>query len=476
MINKKGLASIVLMISVLAGLITVLGAIGILDVGAITGTGSYIQRPIFYYDKCEAVGSYSYSADISIAKTGGWLAKPSVSDGYDVQITADNFFDIGQKRVEYYVCNSRVLRDDNCRLGSPDGSGGVIAVMSSSGVININNIRNNEYVWAQYQDGLFYWKASDGASYQVGFQPFGIKQYNVLSGGFAQINPNSCTYLSGYDISDTILSEDLNSVNLPEGTTTNERILQPNEVRWYVAGYVSSASPSITLTYNREEAWCRQVGTTGEIYQINEIKTLGGTYKVASADYSDYLGSVNCCPSAISGENVCSDDFKWEKIQGTECSLFNSCGSPNWVSNGDGELIKYSCEDGFCVEEIRKVECASDFDCRDSNEVCDLNKYECVDSNVNLDGDEITTIADSQTECLKDGGKWITKETTDSNFATFLGFKESDIIITEYCKMPRKINWVAWIIGLLAGGLLIGFFPRILGFFKMILSKFGIRF
>lgn len=470
--NKRGYSNIVLLITVLAGLLTIASYLNILDLGSVVGSGSYIERPVFYYDKCEQVGGLKYSSNYGLATNGQWLNKPSVSSSYNVILNVEDYpFSVGKVYFNYYVCNSKVISSSNCRVYNQEGR-----VRSAGDSITISGVGNNEYVWAQFIKSVsgFDKTASKGATYQIGYIPYGLRQYNVLGGSSSQINPNSCTYPSGYSTSDTIISEDLDKVSKPEGRTTDERTLQPEEVRWYVAGYLTSAEPSFKLTYKNQDAWCRVSGNRGEIYAINEIRTSGGAYKVASSDWSDYLGSETCCPSSTRGDEVCNSNFQWEKIKGSECSAFKSCGSPNWVPYSSNELIKYSCVNGYCESETRDVECASDYDCKDSNQVCDLNSYTCEKANVNLDGQVIETIPDSEQACIEKGGKWVTQEKEDKSFLNFIGIGEPDIIVTEYCDLSKG-NYLVWIIVIVVVILLILLFPQIRSLINMGLGKLGVR-
>ncbi len=442
--NKKAVAP--LFIFAILGLVGAI-ALGVVSVGDITGSGSYIQRPVFYYDKCEQVSSLRYSSTNTF--NDNWAVKPSVSDQYSVIVKQPSSLGIRSVgRLTYSVCNSRLETDDNCRIFKSE-----VDVRSENFNYQINNVRNNEYVHLLYEKSSFVSYTLENAKYQIAWQPYGIRQYNILSGSSKQINPNSCTYPSNPD--DTILSSDSGKIRnrKPEGRVTNERTLQPNEVRWYVAGYLTSAEPSFRLRYKGVDAWCRQTGSNAEIYRINEIRTTGGTYKIASPDWSDFLGSETCCPNNVKGDRVCNDNFEYEQIRGSECGAFRSCGSSDYVPKDSGTLVRYYCDNGFCKEETKEVECTSDFDCSDSNEVCDLNTYTCERANVNLDGDEIETIPDSEQECIEAGGTWKTVQTEDSSFLNFLGFGEPDIITEEYCEFYDGINWVLWIL-IVVGALL----------------------
>lgn len=472
--NKKGIAPI-LLLGIIASLITILASLGLINTASILGTGGWIERPVFFYDKCEAVGGLSYSTPTALATSGQWLPKPTATSEYNVRIsTSEGSLFFPQRRVEYYICNSMVLSDSNCRIGKPDGGGGEVATISTSGSVQINGIRLNEYVWAQYQKpALFGWGAGSGASYQIGYIPYGLRQYNVLGGSANPVNPNSCTYSS--KPTDTILSTNSQEINsYKPSINTNENTLKPNEVRWYVAGYVTSASPSFTLTYGGKEAWCRPTGSNAEIYKIAEIQTPQGTYKVASVDWNDKIGTETCCPGQKEGSSTCNSNFKWETTAGTQCSLFNSCGSANWVPYSEGQIIKYSCVEGSCKPEIKEVECASNFDCTDTNQICDLNTFKCVEGDVNLKGQKIETVPDNLADCQAKGGTWISQTSEKSSLWNFIGIGSPEVIVKEYCELEKPIDWFKV---LLIGGIifiLIIFWKPIYSVIRALFKRFGI--
>lgn len=449
--NNKGVSSLIagfIVFSLIS--IGILIAVGQINLGQISGSGSYIERPVFYYDKCTAIAGLTYSAEQNLATAGQWITPPSVSSSYDVEIIIPKAKLFSGTLIEYYVCNQANFYDkSNCRIYSQTEE--VERRFTNIGEtrrFTIKDVRGEEHVWVQYQSITFgNRKGLSGALYKIAWVPYGIKQYNVLAGGNAPIVSDSCTYPSSQ--TDTILSTDADKVkSIYSGVdeSTNERVLQPEEERWYVAGYLTSAGPSFALTYQGKEAWCRQNGNNAEIYAINEIKTSGGTYKIASADYSDYLGIAGvCCPSSTRGSDVCNKNFQWEVIEQAECGAFKSCGSVKWVPYTEKQLIRYSCINGKCQSETKKVSCASNFDCNDANQICDLNIYECVEANVNLKGDYIATVPDDASECSAKGGKWITKSSQDYSIWNRIGIGKPDTVVTEYCKMAKPVNWFLWI-------------------------------
>lgn len=442
--NKKG--AIPILVLLMLGLVITGIGLGLIGTGSLVGSGGYIERPVFKYVKCEAISSLKYSDFYLIDKGGIFANKPSVTDKYDLIIQYPNS-KLALDRIEYSVCNQRIVTKENCRIYKRYEQ---IASFSSDKNILISNIKPEEYVRIQFQRNYLItgYNGAEGAKYQISYIPYGLREYDVLSGSGKPINPNDCEIPTNADSwKDRFISSDSKKVNDVISQNTNERILKPEEVRWYVSGYVTSAAESFVLKYKNQDAWCRMTGTSAEIYKINTVTLGSGTYKIASPDYSDFLGSVQCCPKSTRGDEVCNNNFKWEKIFKAECGAFKSCGSPDWVPYSENEIIKYKCVSGKCEKETKKVECASDYDCKDTNQVCDLNKYKCVDANVNIKGQKIETVADNIADCQRQGGKWITKsnEATTGTFCLFgFGFCHKGLVVTEYCD-TSKPNYLLYI-------------------------------
>jgi hypothetical protein len=437
MMNKKAFAPVLLLI---VGLLIVAGIYaGYVSTGSIIGSGSYIERPVFKYVKCEATSGFKYSIEFDLAQNGEWLFKPSVASSYNVVFKANSLAAISSNRFLYSVCNSQVNSKDNCRIFNQG-----IDITSTGQRTEVTGIKNNEVVFAQYQKlnplTFMKWVGQSGAKYQIGYVPYGLREYDVLSGSSTQLTANDCeTPLTSSSWTDRFLSSDSSKINAKiTSRSVNERVLQPEEVRWYISGYVTSAEPSFALTYKGASAWCRTTGKTAEIYRINTVTVASGTYKIASPDYSDYLGSVTCCPGQTMADAVCQSDFTWKSIVQSECGAFKSCGSADWAPYAEKTLIKYSCVSGKCQSQTKKVDCANDYDCKDSNAVCDLNSYTCVNANVNLDGQVIKTIPDNAADCASKGGTWMKSSTTEKSWYNYLGIGSPKVIVNEYCKMPAS--------------------------------------
>jgi hypothetical protein len=437
--NKKGLAPILLLI---IGIIMLGAAIysGNINTGEITGSGGgYIQRPVFKYIKCEALSGLKYSASKDITSGGDWLSKPSVSSSYNIKLKINNVpglsdFPYAANKIIYSVCNSKVNDKSNCRVFNQE-----IDRPSIGQQFDINDIKNNEFVFAKYvKYNSFSTADYKGMSYQIGFVPYGLREYDTLSAPQGYINSNDCSIPNIADTKDQVISTNSQKAAVYVSKYSNQNIFQPEELRWYVTGYVASLSDSFLLNYKGQDAWCRD----GKIYKVNTITTTTGSYKIASPDYSDYLASVTCCPKSTQGSQVCNDNFQWTTIGGSECSAFKSCGSPNFVPYSEAKLIRYSCVDGFCKSELKDVECSSDYDCKDSNKICDLGSYTCKDANVNLQGQVIKTIPSNQDDCDKKGGTWVSSKSTESTGALCIsgfGLCTDKVIVNEYCDMGT--NW-----------------------------------
>jgi hypothetical protein len=437
--NRKGAIQLWLIGAVITLIVAAIYAPQYLNLGQITGSGDYIERPVFKYVKCEASSGIKY-ADGIIAKDGGWINKPSVSSSYNVILKAPAGRTFASHNFEYYVCNSRVLDKSNCRKYATKES------VSANGEVSIIGLKNEEYVWAQYQKQILGYSAESGATYQIGFVPYGLREYNVLGGGSGGfINPNDCEVSVADDSwKDRFLGTDSDKIQNTVSKVKGEydRILQPEEVRWYVSGYVTSAAPSFKLTYSNQDAWCRSDGDKATIYAINEINAGSGTYKVASVEFSDILGTENCCPGDKLPGKACNSNFKWVSTQpvdnkGTtnvECSAFNPCSGGTYTPYDKGVIARYDCVNSKCILSTKQVKCANDLDCSDSNQVCDKNKWECVQANVNLKGMVINTIPDNAQTCKEQGGTWMKETSADKTWYNYLGIGEPKVVVQEYCK------------------------------------------
>lgn len=454
--GKKGAVPIIMILA----LALVVGVIafnaGVLDVGSAlssTGSGSYIERPVFKYIKCEAVSDLKYSSPLDVSQDGQWLSKPSITNNYNVNVNIPSASPLGYTTptIEYYVCNSRVLDSSNCRVTASKNS------VNYKSVFAINNVKPNEYVWIQYQEKLvsLSYKGRPGATYQIGYIPYGLREYNILSGRSGSIIPNDCKITDSSQVNDRFLSSDINTVNSAASQGKIDRSaetqLDAEEVRWYVTGYLTSAEPSFKLKYKNQDAWCKNDGGSASIWKINTVQLASGTYKIASVDWNDKLGTEVCCPGDKQPGRACNENFAWVSTQpiddkGTtaiSCSTFNPCDGGSYTPLSKGVIARYECVNSQCVQKTKEVQCSSDTDCQDANQICDRNSWSCVDANVNLNGQKIDTIPDNQQDCEAKSGKWITQQESQKsgNLCLFgVGLCETKVIVKEYCDLGGKFN------------------------------------
>lgn len=469
--NKKGqlgfLAGkqVLMAISLIAGLLTILHLTGTWSLATITGSDQYVERPIFKYVRCDQIDEFSWSRDYNIGESGSWLIPPETSSYYNARISYPSASFGTQNRLIYSICGSRVHSSDNCQPYKQ-----TMSIGTSAGTYEISSTSGSKYVWVQFAKfSLFGTNGRAGSTYKIGHQPYVLREFNVLGGSSALLNGGSCKL--NVDLSGQIKSEDIQTISAPAGTVySTQNQFKPNEIRWYLAGYVTSASEGVDLG---DGTWCRDVGSSGKIYNINTVVTDRGTYKIADPDINSFIRNVECCPNDISGSKRCTDDFRWEETENTECSVFNSCGAVDWQPHGANEVIRFSCVRGKCQSQTRAVECSSKYDCMDTLEICNPATWTCVDADVNLDGSEITTIPDNIKDCEERGGKWITKTEEDKSFLNFLGIGDPKIVVIEYCDMSRP-NYLLWVA--LAGVVVLLFFFRgqIIAGFKILGRKIGL--
>lgn len=471
--NKRGFAFPMPVIILLVISIVGFAAAGVIRAGDITGSGEYIERPVFKYVKCEAVGGYKYGAVQSLSQDGSWITPPSVSSSYDVILKSPDpafAFTFGQQ-FNYYICNQKSLSTPSaCRVYNNN------AAVKFGDSYTISNVKGNEYVWVQFQTYTVpaLVKGFSGATVQLGFVPYGLRQYDPFS-GVSTINPNDCSVSFDDDTwQDRFIKTDSSKVALAASKVPNtlERTLDPEEARVFVTGYVTTAAPSFQLTYSGQSAWCKPEGSQAGVYKINSVTAGSGTYKVASVDWSDRLGTVTCCPGDKLPGKACSNDFKWISTETAECSAFRPCDGAQWSPYSSKTISRYSCVQSKCVLETKPVACANDGDCTSINGgLCDRNTWTCVNPNVNLVGQPIQTVPANGADCEAKGGVWKTENTKEGGF---LGIGARDVV-TNYCDLDaNKFPWfkLALLTLGLAGAYL--FRNQIWAGYKALIGRFGV--
>lgn len=483
--NKKGVVPL-LLIAMLAA-IGFLFAANYVSVGEITGSGGYIERPVFNWYACEPQqGGIAKTGNTTISSGGTWIEKSVASDSYTVNVLIDKVPIVGNaERIKYSVCNSKVISQSNCPLIFER----IISTTSreKGHIYTLADIDTDEQLFVKYEVQYVPfgpWKEYSGAKYYVAYKPYGLVKYDVLHSGSTIINKNSCT-VSTNDESwkDRFISTDSKALNSQSpGKNTVETNLEPDEKRSFISGYVTSpAADKAFITYKNQQAWCLRGSNSGDIYKVNSVTTGSGTYKIASVEYSDKIGSEQCCPGDKKPGFACNDNFKWTSTQpiddkGTtngECSAFNPCQAAAETPWTTKTVAKYSCVSSKCVLQTRAVECANTKDCADSNKICDANTWKCVNAGVNLAGNKIVVTPDNSVDCKTAGGVWVTDKTTSKEgslcFAG-IGICQEKTVAQSYCKMPKfNFSALAWILVIIAiGAVLIAFRGPLYGVFMSI--------
>jgi len=448
--NKKAVvpAGLLFVAGIILLIVVILHYSGSLSVASLWAGGKYIDRPVFSWVKCEPLSQTS-TTTISISSDGSWVRPQYEADDY--QITVKTPHNLLGNKLEYRVCPQKTFV--NCQDFEKIPT-------SSQTEINLGHFTRDQYVWVRYYESKVIGWSGLSTSADVQYQPYGLRKYDPL-GGVKILNAQSCSVQVTEAWYDRIMNEDLGK--LDTAGNQNKYVLEPNEVTFYVSGFVASPEPSFRVTYNGEDAWCQS--GTGNIYKINQIATANNVYYVASVDWSDYLGKEDCCPSEKQGEYTCDANFNWVKTEGSECSIFNPCDGGSWTPLESGVIMRYVCQDGYCIQEKKNVACSHNSDCA-SNQLCDPNTWTCIDT---ASGDPLPEPQpDNSADCEAKGGTWMTKETEVKKWYNYVGIGEPDVVTESYCKMPTHIIW--WIIGVILAFFL-GVFvvPKLIPFVRGVL-------
>lgn len=437
--NKKGYAFLIpllMIISLVAGILTIINYYG-LDIGKYTGslvgTAKYIERPSFAYVKCEPIGQSS-DYTTTVKDSGSFVVPPYEASSYQIKVFIPDtpFFNPPRKLI-YKECPQKLV-SSNCRTIEK-----TLSTSDEKNWINLGTYSRDTYVWVQLI--VLSTPISDKGyktEAQVTYEPYGLRRYGSLS-GVKLLNANSCQVSITEAWYDRIINENLPGLDFDTSGNKNKEFLEPNEVTYYVEGFVTSPAPSIVLTYKGVDAWCQN----GIIRQINKVNTANNIYYVASVDYSTELGREECCPGEKQGAYTCSNDYKWVLTENAECSLFKPCDGGDWAPDygTEKQVARYSCVDGKCVKDTKKVECSHNSECA-SNEVCNINTWTCIATGEGTPLPE--SVPDNIGECEGRGGTWVTKETENYKWYNYIGIGEPAVVSESYCKFPMA--WYYWVL------------------------------
>lgn len=228
----------------------------------------------------------------------------------------------------------------------------------------------------------------------------------------------------------------------------------------------------------------------GQIYKIvtiqmadGSLKKLDPTYKGTTDSGRSYnglgssLGSVECCPS----EPNCGSNFKFVPVNSPDAGQNqpNSCYSDIQCYNAGGPVpidsyhyVKYSCQGGTCVKSAETaVDCTTNAQCG-AGQICDLstmNYGKCITQKASFCGDSICNKVGGEnyqncpSDCAIDcpTGQQVIVKTSDTGPFCIGGYGLCDKSQIQYCGNPTA-NWLYWIVIIIIIGVLIYFAKPIL--------------
>ena len=119
-----------------------------------------------------------------------------------------------------------------------------------------------------------------------------------------------------------------------------------------------------------------------KVYQVDEVETVGGTYKVANTGTNEELYSVECCNVGdVSPGNDCVNFEEVEMEDGVFCDILNPCPVIGYESYPGQLMFWQECVDNACETSYISVECSFNEDCPGgicSIDTDDPNNNKCI--------------------------------------------------------------------------------------------------
>jgi len=419
-------------------------------------SGEYIQAPVFMYYECSPA-SQKVTGDWVGIQTGDGVQCPENSDECDVDIRPTKLSAIWEEKITYNIC---IKNSNSC-------SGKVQISVSDGHTISLPNIRKDQVVWIEGCTGFLCGSELEGIEVRANYKPFILWKNGIFSGGRTEYT----SLMQGCVFPTQDKKNLINQViDLAVGHTDDgieNYKLNPYKTRNFIETFVPLSKENVNFVeYGGKTGYC----LNRVIYSIATVKTESSTYQIVDTNWNNILSpSVDCCPGETEPTRKCNDNFEWEAISGAECSYFNPCAGAEWYpSNNSKELIRYNCENGYCVQDQKIVECTSDADCINSakGKYCDTKTWECsgipdinvtkreiCDDGIDNDGDGL--IDDADPDCQKPVCGWWVKfpEFTIAG-KTYGG---QGIIPDIWCYLNlwlAKFKWTFAIVAGFLGGLL----------------------
>ena len=332
--NRKG--SVLIAISILAGLITILGYIGLLNLGSIVGYEA-VYKADWGHICCEE-GAFEpayikYADDVPIYECNGYTDECHIEFLFDDTPwynTADEIcYDVGGQRHSV-----------------PWGSQSEITINYGQKITFVP-CHSSVYYLGRHPETAYF-------RYSAKFRKF-----------YIQGEENGKIYVAkscilDYDLKQRVLKDGLNELS-KTGV---------NRCQNYIIGFIEVATK--TYSDGGNEVICQ----ARNLYDVKEIEFKAGGLKKIQGDW---IRGVECCPH----ESNCGENFKFTSSNVRECNYDYECangGDP--IALTGTSYVTFGCSNGKCVQSGEvQVECTNNAICVDKynqpNVVC--YDWKCVE-------------------------------------------------------------------------------------------------
>ncbi len=192
--------------------------------------------------------------------------------------------------------------------------------------------------------------------------------------------------------------------------------------------------------------YCIYSNGVGNLYPVVPISFASGNYNVVDVTRGN-SGTQDCCSGDNLPDKTCINGV-WIPTAKAECSVLDPCEGNEWRANygTDNQKIRYECIESKCVAKIVNVDCNKDAGCKSTNLRCNPNTFTCEFASVGVDTPGTPVLSTTETECLKEGNKWIPKTTTKTGLlGGLIPFGGSTEVVEAHCEQSG-INWTKIII------------------------------
>lgn len=344
---------------------------------AVSGGDNYVQSPVFMYYECNSVAPASDSEIRNIPKDGGEYQCPENSAGCDVYVLGEDNAWL-DRRFVYTICQkdggfcfdeeTMIIDSSWSPFGGTNRPQRKLTTLTIDQKVNIKFERLN----------IIYWADRAGSQIYYQYEPFGIWKVALFGGGKNVYNSNDCI-LDRNDRNKAITHSTIDFDKNPNPTgNPNSARLDFFKTMNFIETFVPLSVENVQFVdWNGDLAYC----LNRNVYEIDEVVTPSGSYKIVDINYNVNKDPVACCPGEVIPGQTCNDNFQWVPIEEAECSLFDPCEGADFRPSGSQTLVKYMCVNDRCVPEFQDVECSSDADCigNSAGPRCDTQTWSCYD-------------------------------------------------------------------------------------------------